>query len=86
MLLVCQIFSSYNIRWTADFATREDSAVVSRFKRARSHDVNDSTHLINSDFKYLQQNDIIVPIDESLESDRAREVVSFSLVIFQVQI
>ena len=59
MLLVCQIFSSYNFHWTADFATREDSAVVSRFKRARSHDVNDSTHLINSDFKYLQQNALL---------------------------
>ena len=28
-------------------------------------------------FKYLLQNDINVPIDESLESDWAREVVGF---------
>ena len=43
-------------------------------------------HLINSDFICLQQNHIIVAIDESLESDWAREVVSFSFGIFQVQI
>ena len=61
--------SSFNFHWTAEFALKEDSAVVSRFERARSHDVNDPTHLINSDFKYLQQNDIIVLMDESVESD-----------------
>ena len=86
MLVVCQIFSSYNFHWTAEFAPREDSAAVSHFERAGSQDANDPTHLINSDFKYSQQNDIVVPMDESLESDWARKVVSFSLVIFQVQI
>ena len=40
-------------------------------------DVNNPTYLITSDFKYLLQNDINVPIDESLESDWAREVVGF---------
>ena len=60
----------------AEFAQRETSnilweylAVVSRFERARSHDVNDPTHLINLDFEHLKQNHVIVPIDESLESD-----------------
>ena len=45
---------------SAEFARRETSdihweslAIVSRFERARSHDVNDPTHLINSDFVYL---------------------------------
>ena len=41
---------------SAEFAqreTRESLALVSRFERARSHDVNDPTHLINSDFVYL---------------------------------
>ena len=38
-------------------------------------DVTDPTYLITSDFKYLLQNDINVSIDESLESDWAREVV-----------
>ena len=42
---------------SAEFAQRENSnihweslALVSRFERARSHDVHDPTHLINSDF------------------------------------
>ena len=67
----------------AEFAQRETSniiweylAVVSRFEQARSQNVNDPTHLINSDFEYLQQNHIIAPIDESLQSDWARGVVS----------
>ena len=39
---------------------REPSAVVNRFEpAARSHDAIDTTYLIISDFKYLQQNDII---------------------------
>ena len=45
---------------SAEFVQRETSnihweslALVSRFERARSHDVNDPTHLINSDFVYL---------------------------------
>ena len=61
---------------SAEFAQRETNnilweslALVNRFERARSHDVNDPLHLINSDSIYLEQNDIIVPIDESLESD-----------------
>ena len=82
-LVVCQILSSCNFPWTAEFAQRENSnilweylAVVRRFEQARSHDVNDPTPLINLDFKYLQQNHIIVPVKSS----------AYSLVIFQVQI
>ena len=42
---------------SAEFAQRETNnmalALVSRFERARSHDVHDPTHLINSDSIYL---------------------------------
>ena len=58
MLVACSIFSSYNFHWTAESGPIEDSEFVSRFERVRSHDVNDPT-----------QNDIIVPMDESMESD-----------------
>ena len=42
--------------------------------------------LYTSDFKYLLQNDVNVPIDESQESYWAREVVSFCWVILQIEI
>ena len=91
MLVVYQIFSSCNCHQIADFAQREFSkilweslAVLSRFERARSHDVNDPTHLIISDFKYLRRTTLscrlISGIWLSLWS------LSFSLVIFQIQI
>ena len=63
----------------------KSSAVVSHFEQARCKWPGASNYR-TSDIKYLQQKDISMPIDESLKSAWAREVVSFSLVIFHIQI